>query len=1181
MVQATRVIEFKERFLIKHHLENLTGTKMNDFVHLHTHTEYSLLDGACRIKGLVRRVKELRQSAVAITDHGVMYGCVEFYRECINNGVKPIIGCEVYVAQGSRLEKAGKRDMSPFHLVLLCRDNEGYKNLVKLVSNAYIEGFYNRPRCDKDTLRRYSKGLIALSGCLAGEIPRLLAGGKYHEAKKAALEYLEIFGEENFYIEIQDHGLKEQGEVLPYLYRLSEETGIPLCATNDAHYISKADAPVQRILTAIATNTTINEKSGLWFETDEFYVKSAEEMSLLFKREAVENTVRIANLCNVTFEFGVTKLPLFKVDSGIDNITFFKTQVREGLIKRYGGDFSDEIKNRADYETGIIEKLGFTDYFLIVADFIVYARKNNIPVGPGRGSGVGSLCAYALGITSIDPIRFGLLFERFLNPERISMPDFDVDLCYRRRQEVIDYVTNKYGVDRVAQIITFGTMAARAAIRDAGRAMGMPYAKVDAVAKLIPFSINSSIKASLESEKKLREMKEQDLEVANLLDTALKIEGMPRHASVHAAGIVITREPVTDFVPVQIMTNMQNTPKGESYDVVTQYAMGDLERLGLLKMDFLGLRYLTVVHETMEAVGISSENISEDDAGVYEMLSRGGTSGVFQFESAGMTNLLIRLSPESLEDLTAAISLYRPGPMASIPRYVESRHNPEKVNYKHPLLKKILDVTYGCVVYQEQVMQICRELAGFSYGRADLMRRAMSKKKPEVMQKERQAFIEGAYANNDIDEKTALLIFNEIAAFASYAFNKSHAAAYAYLAYQTAYLRRYYYKEYMARLMTSVLDHTGKLTEYISEVKRLGVKILPPDVNKSFLEFSYGHDGIRFGLLAIKNLGAGVINAIIKERENGEFASLYDFCKRMIANRGRDLNKRAVEALIKSGAFDSLGHKRRSMFTAYEEIMDKLSEGRGRGIEGQLDLFGLLGDSEISENSERREIEIYKMPETEEFSQMQLLQMEKESIGIYVSGHPLDRFNSHIRLNGFWQIGAILAGADENQDLSGGKSIELIAMLISKRQLITKAGKAMCFAEFEDQTGKMEAVIFSDLYEKLAASLEKGGIYTLLGNVSLKEEEDAKIIVKRLESVENLHIQDFDVLYININSGESVKMARITELLRRFEGSGKVRICFSDTREVKVPKEPEGVNITKELLNNLEKLCGKANIKLK
>jgi DNA polymerase-3 subunit alpha len=1123
---------------------------MQDFVHLHIHTEYSLLDGACRIKELVRRVKELGQSAAAITDHGVMYGCVDFYDECVRNNIKPIIGCEVYVAPGSRLEKTGIREKSPYHLVLLCKNNEGYKNLVKLVSDAYVEGFYNKPRCDKETLRRYSKGLIALSGCLAGEIPRLIYDNKYDEATQAALEYKEIFGAENFYIEVQDHGMKEQRDVLPELYKLSAELDIPLVATNDAHYLTKADAPVQRILTAIATNTTINEKQ-LGFETDEFYVKSGDEMAALFKEEAIQNTVKIAGECNVTFEFGVYKLPLFKAENVTDNAAFLKSEVQKGLALKYGESFSDKVQARADFEVDSIIKMGFTDYFLIVADFIAYARRNKIPVGPGRGSGVGSLCAYALGITSVDPIRFGLLFERFLNPERISMPDFDIDLCYRRRQEVIDYVTGKYGSDYVAQIITFGTLAARAAIRDTGRVMGLPYGKVDSVAKLNPRHM--SIGEALKNIKELREMREQDSEVRTLIDTALKIEGMPRHGGTHAAGMVITSEPVTDYVPVQ----RGDTEAAAGGTPVTQYAMGNLESLGLLKMDFLGLRYLTVVHETAQVVGLDAESFPENDPETFAMLARGDTSGVFQFESAGVRSLLINQRPEKLEDLIVATSLYRTGPImaGSIPRYIESRHNPDKIAFKHPLLENILGETHGCVVYQEQVMQICRELAGYSYGQADLVRRAMSKKKADEMQKEREAFISGA-RERGIPEKTAAEIFSELAGFAAYAFNKSHAAAYAYLAYQTAYLRCHYYSEYMARLISSEFN-----LEYIAECERHDVKILPPDVNKSFLAFSCEDNHIRFGLLAIKNLGAGFIKAIIKERESGLFTSLYDFCKRLY---GGELNKRAVEGLIKAGAFDGFNHNRRSMLMAHEEILDGLSQNRG--IEGQLDLFGLAGDSNA---------EVYKMPDVPEFEQMQLLQFEKESLGIYVSGHPIEKFDSYVRLHGFAQIGALLNDAKDNE------SISVIAMLVLKKQFITKAGKAMCFAEFEDKTGRIEAIIFNDLYEKEAAHLHTGTIYALFGSVSTKEEEDAKIIVKRLENTDNLKVVDYSTLYINISSAESGKLAQIIEILRKFQGTQKARICFSDTREVKAPKGISGVIITKDLLSALEKLCGKPNIKLK
>lgn len=1138
---------------------------MDNFVHLHVHTEYSLLDGACRIKGLVSRVRELGQTAAAITDHGAMYGCIEFYEECIKNGIKPIIGCEVYVAPRTRFDKATRQDMSPHHLVLLCRDNEGYSNLIKLVSNAYTEGFYSKPRCDRETLRKYSKGLIALSACLSGEIPRKLINGEYASALNIAAEYAEIF-KDNFYIELQDHGLKQQGEILPYLYKLAEELKLPLAATNDAHYLNKEDAPMQRVLTAIATNTKITDKNGLGFDTNEFYIKSGEQMSGLFKREAVENTAKIAEMCNVSFEFGVTKLPYFKIENVDDNAVYFKKEVYAGLEKRYG-EVNGEAKERAGYEIDVIEKMGYIDYFLIVADFVNFARSRSIPVGPGRGSGVGSICAYALGITAIDPLRYNLLFERFLNPERISMPDFDIDFCYIRRQEVIDYVNEKYGQDRVAQIITFGTMAARGSIRDAGRAMGLSYAKVDTVAKLIPFSVHPSIERSLKEQKELRELCENDESVRNLISTALKIEGMPRHASVHAAGIVITRNPVTDYVPVQKTDN----------DTVTQYTMGIMEKLGLLKMDFLGLRYLTVIDNTAKAVGVDIEAIDEYDSKIYEMLSKGGTSGVFQFESGGMTSVLMRLQPVSPEDLTATISLYRPGPMASIPVYIENRHFPERIVYKHPMLKDILEVTYGCVVYQEQVMQICRKMAGFSLGKADLVRRAMSKKKFDVMKKERNNFIEGA-AKNGVSMECAGEIFEELAGFAAYAFNKSHAAAYARLAYQTAYLRHYHYKEYMAELMTSVLENPYKLSEYIEDITKYGIKLLPPDINNSFSGFSCERDGIRYGLLAVKNLGRNIINAIVKERENGEYTSLFNFCKRL---RGNDINKRAIEALIKSGTFDVFikndeTHTRKAMFMTYEDMLEKLSDGKNRNIEGQLDLFGIMdgGNDSINDGGG------YVMPQTEEYTHMQLLQMEKESIGIYISGHPVDRFNAYAKLNGFKTINDIIRSTAE-KDIRDGDNVKFIGMLTGKKQHVTKSNNLMCFAEFEDGAGVIEGIIFSDVYEKEAVRLNINGIFAVYGAVSTKEEENAKVLVKRLEKCENIKIPNYSALYINTDEKDTKKISEIIKILSLNQGSEKVRLCFQGTREVREPKGISGVNITKDLLDNLTKLCGKTNIMLK
>ena len=871
------------------------------FVHLHLHSEYSLLDGACRIGQLVSRAKEIGQTAVAVTDHGCMYAAVDFYNEAVSQGIKPIIGCEVYVAPRTRFDKIHGQDNKPYHLVLLCKDNEGYRNLIKLVSLGYTEGFYSKPRVDVELLEKYHEGLIALSGCLAGEIPRKLSNGEYDNAKAVALKYLEIFGNDNYYIEVQNHDISEEIRILPLLYRLSAETGIPLAATNDAHYILKEDAEVQRVLIAIQTNTPLGEPNPMLFPTDEFYIKSEEEMRRLFANvpHAVDNTALIAERCNVTFEFGKLLLPEFTAEEVTDNVSYFTDLCRKGLKKRYGENPPAEYSERLDYELGVIIKMGYVDYFLIVWDFIRYAREQGIPVGPGRGSGAGSIAAYCIGITSVDPMKYGLLFERFLNPERVSMPDFDIDFCYEGRQRVIDYVVKKYGDDRVAQIITFGTMAAKGAVRDVARVMSIPYQAADKVSKLIPYGLHVTLDGALKENGDLMALYKSDSTVSKLIDTARKIEGMPRHASTHAAGVVICPAPVSNYVPVQ-----------KNGDVtVTQYTMTALERLGLLKMDFLGLRNLTVIRDASDFIRRTNPDfdinkIPIDDPEVYEMLSQGQTTGVFQFESAGIRQVLMRLRPESIEDIIAVLSLYRPGPMDSIPRYIECRHNPQKVTFRHPILKSILDVTYGCIVYQEQVMEICRKMAGYSYGRADLVRRAMAKKKTAEMLKERGIFVEGA-SKNGVSEKIANEIFDEMESFASYAFNKSHAAAYAHVSYQTAYLRHYYFKDYMAALMSAFLDSTGKILEYASECSKNGLKILSPDVNESSFGFSPAENGIRFALLAVKNLGYNSIRDLLNEREKGGmFKSLNDFCKRI---GGRDLNQRAIESLIKCGALDCFG----------------------------------------------------------------------------------------------------------------------------------------------------------------------------------------------------------------------------------------------------------------------------------
>lgn len=1148
----------------------------DNFVHLHVHTEYSLLDGACRIQRLVERLKELGQTACAITDHGVMYGCIEFYRTLKEAGIKPIIGCETYVAPRTRLNKEAKIDSSPYHLILLCENNIGYQNLVKLISDANINGFYNKPRCDRETLKKYHEGLICLSACLSGEVSRRLLADDYEAAKKVALDYREIFGENNYFLEIQDHGLSGQEKINPMLYKLSRETGIPIVATNDAHYLNEESWEIQRVLTAISTNTTINDKNPLNFNTRELYIKSGEQMAALFSEEAVANTARIAERCNVEIEFGKIKLPQYTAQGVTDNIEYFKRSVWAGLKERYGASVLQNVVDRAKYELDIIIKMGYVDYFLIVADFIAYARSKDIPVGPGRGSGVGSICAYALKITNVDPLKYNLLFERFLNPERVTMPDFDVDFCYIRRQEVIDYVSRKYGADHVSQIITFGTMAAKAAIRDVGRAMGMPYAKVDSVAKMIPFSLNPSIERSLEEEKELSEAVKKDSEIEKLINTAIKLEGMPRHASMHAAGVVIAPKAVTEYVPVQ---------KSDNY-IVTQYPMGTLEQLGLLKMDFLGLRYLTVIHDCEKLVRKNNpdfdiNSINGEDKSVFAMLAAGQTAGVFQFESSGMTSVLSRLKPTSIEDMIAVISLYRPGPMQSISTYIENRHHPEKITYKHPLLKDILEVTYGCIVYQEQVMQICRAVGGYSYGRSDLVRRAMAKKKKEVMENERNAFIYGTDTNcgavkNGVSAEIANDIFDEMSSFASYAFNKSHAAAYAWLAYQTAYLRCHYYKEYMIALMTSVMGNVGKLNEYISDLDKHGVKILPPDVNSSVIGFSVEDKSIRYGLLPIKNLGKGIIDAIVKEREKGRYTSLYDFCSRL---NDYDLNKRAVEALIKSGALDSLGHNRRTMFMNYENIMSGLSAHKNRNIDGQIDMFNL--GKAVTQKSE----DDYKMEEKQEFSHIQLLQMEKESAGFYITGHPIDPYEGLIKSLGCKNILTIINSAKENLNgFKQGQKQPLVAMLVSKRPHQQKNGKSMCFAEFEDKSGIIEAVIFNDIYEKVSHILTEGKIYKILASISsdtFRDEENPKLIVNSIEEAKEQEQREDKTLYIKLSSMETDCLKEVYKHLWKNQGSTKVKLCFEDTKKVTRPKGIEGVKIAKELMQKLEEICGKGNIILK
>lgn len=1060
------------------------------FVHLHNHSEYSLLDGACRLEHLVKTAKEMGMEAVAVTDHGCMYSAVDFYKLAKKNGLKPIIGCEVYVAPNSRFDKNGELDRANYHMVLLCENNQGYKNLAQILSQAWTEGFYNKPRIDDSLLKNHHEGLICLSACLTGEIPRLISRGDINAAKQKALYYNNLFGEGNFYLEMQNHGIEEERHVALQIQKISAQTGIPLVVTNDCHYIKKDDSYLHQILLCIQTNHTINDPDKMEFTTDEFYFKSEEEMRSLFKAypEAYDNTVEIAKRCNVEFEFGKTKLPHFEVSDNQDHFEYFKNKCIEGLHRNYGDNPSSELKNRLDYELSIIKEMGYTDYFLIVADFINYAKSQDIPVGPGRGSGAGSLAAYCIGITGIDPIKYNLIFERFLNPERVSMPDFDVDFCKDRRQEVIDYVIRKYGADHVAQIIAFGTMAARGAIRDVGRALAMPYGAVDAVAKLVPNELGMTIKKALDVSKELEERYKNEEQVKRLIDTAMGLEGMPRNASTHAAGVVITRDPVSTYVPLAKNNDA----------IVTQYTMTTLEELGLLKMDFLGLRNLTVLKDAENMIlainpSYSEKDIKDDDKAVFEMLSKGQSDGVFQFESPGMKSVLAQLKPSSVEDLIAVISLYRPGPMDSIPRYIENRHHPDKIKYKHPLLKGILEVTYGCIVYQEQVMQIFRTLAGYSLGRADIVRRAMSKKKKDVMEREQEIFLNGLVGENGeievegclrrgVDKETAVSILKEMESFASYAFNKSHAAAYANVSYKTAWMKCHYPKEYMAALLTSVLDNVNKLAIYTAECARLGIKVLPPDVNISNAGFTVSGNDIRFGLLAIKNLGRNVIDAIITERDaGGKFTGYYNFCKRL---NGRGLNSRALESLVKSGALDDLDLNRREMLVNSSLVMESLDWERKHNAVGQLSFF----DEEVSEKS----INLVRM---DDYSTHDKLTMEKETTGMYLSGHPLSDYAPFLKMMRVDQISRIIEQPEQgSREYKDGQRVRLIAIISSVKIKSTKNNDMMAFVTVEDMTGSVELIVFPQPMREGGNAILEGTIVDVQGTVSVREDEEPKIL---------------------------------------------------------------------------------------
>ncbi len=1069
------------------------------FCHLHVHSEYSLLDGACRIKDIPDAVKGAGQSCIAITDHGVMYGAVDFYKACKENGIKPIIGCEIYVSPRSRFEKDKLRDGDYTHLVLLCKNDIGYKNLIHIVSSAFTDGFYSKPRADLQLLREHSEGLIALSACLGGAIPQKIMQGDFDGARAYAKTLKEIF-RDSFYLELQRHGISEQKLVNDELIRISDELSIPLVATNDVHYLQKDDAKKQAVLMCIQTNTTLDDGRHKGFEKDEFYLKSTDEMYELFSDvpEALENTVKIAQQCNFDFCFDKLFLPAFYPPDNLTSKQYLKQLCEKGLENRFSfaqskGKIIDKnlYRQRLDYELFVVSQMGYDEYFLIVSDFISYAKSNGIPVGPGRGSGAGSLAAYALGITDVDPIEYDLLFERFLNPERVSMPDFDVDFCYYRRQEVIDYVARKYGKDHVAQIVTFGTLAAKAAVRDVGRVMGVPYADVDRVAKCIPFALNMTIERALNESAELKSIYENESSLKSVIDIARGIEGMPRNSSTHAAGVVITDNPVSDYVPLSM--------NGDC--IVTQYTMNSIADLGLLKIDFLGLRYLTVIYEAAKNAKIKVSDIPLDDKDTYKLLSSGKTEGIFQLESGGMKSLLSRMKPQNIEDITIAISLYRPGPMDSIPKFLENRKNPDKISYEDKRLESILSVTNGCIVYQEQVMQIFRSLAGYSFGRADIVRRAMAKKKKAVMEEERQYFLYGkknqdgsdeciGAVANGVPEDKAKRIYDDMATFAQYAFNKSHAASYAHLAYYSAYLKVHYKSVYMAELLTSVLQRSDKVMQYINDCSSMGLSVLNPDINESNGSFTAVSDKhIRFGIMALKNVGESFVNEIIKKRNEGKFRSFEDFLTRI--GKG-EVNKRMIESLIRAGAFDSLGKKRSQLMAVYENAVDTLQKRGAKNVEGQYDMFSSFGA--VGADTGADGTLTIEYPDIPEFSKTEILAMEKDVAGIYMTGHPLEKYRAFAKSINADSIGQIKE-AVENENYSkyhDGVRVTLAGMITAKKEKVTKNNKRMAFLEFEDMSGKLEVIVFSNAYNDFASKLFPGFMIGISGEVSVKESREAE-----------------------------------------------------------------------------------------
>ena len=1162
-----------------------------DFVHLHMHTEYSLLDGANRIKDLVKKVKELDMKAVAITDHGNMFGVIELYKECKANGIKPIIGMEAYVAPRSRLEKEGRIDTEPNHLILLAMNNTGYKNLIKLCSIGYTEGFYYKPRIDMEVLEKYNEGIIVLSACLAGAVPRKILAGDIEGAKETILKFKQIF-KDRYYLELQDNKYSDQMIVNQNLIRMSRELDVPLVATNDCHYLTKEDYYAHEVLLCIQTRKKMTDEDRMSFEKNEFYVKSKEEMAEAFENfpEAIENTSKIADMCNVEIEFGHTILPHIDVGENVSHLEYFKNVCYTGLNEKYSGERYEEAKARLDYEIEVIEKMGYIDYFLIVADFIKYAKDNGIPVGPGRGSGAGSIAAYLSNITAIDPLKFNLIFERFLNPERVSMPDFDVDFCYERRAEVIEYVARKYGRDHVAQIITFGTMAARNAIRDTARALDISYQKADLVAKLVPQEIKMTIDKALSISSELKQLYDTDEEVAKLIDIAKKMEGLPRHASTHAAGVVITKDPVDTYVPLYLNQDA----------ISTQFTMTTLEELGLLKMDFLGLRTLTVISDTIYLIkkihGIDIKfDDKYDDEEVYKLLSEGKATGVFQMESAGFRNVMKELKPNSIEDIIVMISLYRPGPMDQIPRYIKNKNNPENIEYTHKALEPILKVTYGCMVYQEQVMQIFRELAGYSLGRADLVRRAMGKKKIDVMNKERQIFINGlkdeqgnyiidGAVRRGIDEQSANKIFDEMAEFAKYAFNKSHAAAYAVVSYQTAFLKAHYPAEFMAATMNSMLGNLDRIPEYIAECKMSNIEVLRPDINESYARFAVINSKIRFALASIKNVGEMAIETIVEERKkNGKYESFVDFLKRIETEK---VNKKCVESLIMAGAFDELekDYTRRDLLDNYEDIIDSISQERRNNLKNQVSIFDAM-QGEAS----NQDVMIKIKKSNIEMTKKEMLEMEKEMMGLYISGHPLDEYVNDIKKlstvytkdleikNEAIEDDAEYVKEENTSQKYDGTEQTICAVISSVKQIYTKNNKPMAFLLIEDLYGTMEAVIFPTVYAKYSNVIKTGTILKIEGKISLKEGEKPKILVSTLKEM----TRGVKKIYIKINEDMDEKEAldKVVSNVITTDGSIPIYLYFEEKDELKLLSKKWWTEIDDNLENHLKEVFGESNVK--